>query len=107
MKVIYIASPYTKGDVAENVRIQMDAAHRIMDAGHCPIAPNLSHFLHMHRARPYEDWMKIDFELINRADLVLRLDGASAGADREVNHANRIGVKVIFGWDSLWLYLNR
>jgi hypothetical protein len=35
MKIIYIASPYTIGDVAANVHVQIEAAHKIMDAGHC------------------------------------------------------------------------
>jgi hypothetical protein len=101
MKVIYIASPYTMGDTAENVSVQIKAAHRILDMGHCPIAPLLSHFLHIHRQRPYEDWIEMDFALLKKADLLLRLPGESAGADNEVEEAVRLGIPVAFGWTAL------
>jgi len=101
MTVIYIASPYTIGDVAENVAVQIDAAHRLLDMGHCPIAPLLSHFLHLQRQRPYKDWTTMDLELVRRSDIVLRLPGESSGADAEVALAYSIGKRVHFGWDSL------
>lgn len=103
-KIIYIASPYTKGDVAANVTVQMEAAHRLMDMGYCPIAPLLSHFLHIHKNRPYEDWLKFDLMLIPKVDMVLRLPGPSDGADREVSLALSCGIVVAFGWDNfIWL----
>lgn len=101
MKVIYIASPYTIGDVAANVAVQIDAAHRIMDMGHCPIAPLLSHFLHLHRQRDYHDWINVDLELVKRCDIVLRLPGESSGAEGECRLAREINVPVCVGWDEL------
>lgn len=102
MKVIYIASPYTIGDVADNVAVQIEAAHKIMDAGHCPVVPLLSHYLHIHRRRPYQDWLAIDLALIRRMDVILRLPGKSSGADREVQVAKQLGIPVAFGWSELW-----
>ena len=107
MKVIYIASPYTKGDVAANVCLQIEAAHTIMDMGHCPVAPLLSHYLHIHRQRHYQDWIDIDLALIPKMDIVLRLGVESSGADGEVALANRLGVPVAFGWGELIDLLNR
>ena len=100
--IVYLSSPYTKGDVAANVAVQMDAAHQIMDAGHTPITPLLSHFLHLHRQRPYEDWMRIDLELVPLADVVLRLPGESTGADQEVARATDKGIPVVYSWHELW-----
>lgn len=106
MKVIYIASPYTLGDVAANVAVQLEAAHKIMDAGHCPVAPLMSHYLHIHRQRPYQEWIDVDLALIPKMDIVLRLPGESKGADGEVALARKLGIPVVFGWDALFSYLN-
>jgi hypothetical protein len=105
MRLIYIASPYTVGDVAGNVHIQIEAAHKILDLGHCPIVPLLSHYLHIHRQRDYEDWVKMDLAIIPRVDALIRLPGESRGADSEVELAKSTGVKVVFGWPELesWL----
>lgn len=99
--VIYISSPYTVGDVGANVSRQIEAAHRIMDMGHAPIVPLLSHFLHIHRQRPYEDWMQADLATVRACDIVLRLPGESKGADREVEQAKRYNIQVAYGWDGL------
>lgn len=105
MKIIYIASPYTLGDVAANVAVQIEAAHKIMDAGHCPVAPLLSHYLHIHRQRSYQDWVEMDLALIPRMDVVLRLPGKSSGADGEVALAEKHGIPVAHGWENLVLLL--
>lgn len=101
VKLIYIASPYTIGDVAANVHVQMEAAHRIMDMGHAPITPLLFHFLHIHRQRPAEDWLAIDHAIIRRVDVLLRLPGESKGADGEVALAQKNKIPVAFGWLAL------
>lgn len=101
MKVIYIASPYTIGNIAKNVSVQIEAAHRILDMGHCPVAPLLSHYLEIHRCRPYQEWIDMDLALIPKMDVVLRLPGESPGADGEVDLAKKLGIPVYFGWDEL------
>ena len=105
MKIIYIASPYTLGDVAANVARQKEAAHRILDMGHCPIAPLLSHYLHIYRQRPYEEWLNMDLAIIPRVDVLLRLPGESKGAEQEIAHAENYGVPVVYGWDGLERFL--
>lgn len=94
MMIIYIASPYTMGDVGQNVRVQIEAAHQIMDAGHCPIAPLLNHYLHIHRPRQYEEWLRMDLKLLSKADVLVRLHGLSIGADKEVGYATSVGIPV-------------
>ena len=96
--VVYLASPYTLGDVAANVATQLDAVHLLMDMGHVPIAPLLSHFCHIYRQRPYAEWLRCDLALLRRADIVLRLPGASRGADHECRDAKRHGIPVANGW---------
>jgi hypothetical protein len=96
MIVVYIASPYTIGDQAVNVKRQIDTADELMNLYYCPIVPLLTHFQHMHHPRPYEDWLAIDFEHIKRCDILLRLPGESNGADREVEFAKSIGKQVVY-----------
>ena len=84
MIAVYIASPYTKGDVAVNVKAQIDCADELISLGFAPFAPLYSHFQHMHHPRPYEDWTRLDNEWVLRCDCLLRLPGESSGADAEV-----------------------
>lgn len=96
MKKIYVAGPYTKGDVALNVRSAMAAANELYDAGFCPFIPHLSHFQHMLFPRPYEHWIKIDLEWLSLMDALLRLPGESSGAESEVNHAKELHMSIFY-----------
>lgn len=93
---IYIASPYTKGDVAVNVKAQIDAFAELMDAGFAPHAPLYSHFQHMVHPRPYDKWLELDFEWIPWCDCLVRLPGESSGADKEVEFATKLGMPVFY-----------
>ncbi len=93
---IYIASAYTLGDVAVNVKNQLDVADKLMNAGFAPFTPLYSHFQHMAHPRPYTDWIKLDLEWINSCDGLIRILGESTGADGEVDHAQKLGIPVFF-----------
>ena len=107
MKVIYISSPYTLGDSAAHVTTQLQAAHHILDMGHCPVAPLLTHFLHIYQPRPYEDWMQMDLAIVPRVDALIRLPGESKGADREVQKARECGIPIFTDWASLAAALDK
>jgi hypothetical protein len=97
-KLVYIASPYsapTPEGIEANVRRQMEVAHEVMDLGHVPFVPNLNHYLDKVRKRTYDEWINADFEVIKRCDILLRLDGRSPGADREVKLAEGLGLPVV------------
>ena len=105
--VVYIASPYTKGDVAVNTRFQMELVHAMMDGGLViPIAPLLSHFLHLFQPRPYQDWIDYDLELLHVVDACVRLPAVypamdykvteSSGADNEVKRCIELGKPVFY-----------
>jgi Domain of unknown function (DUF1937) len=95
MKLIYIASPYTIGDQAENVGNQIRCANELMDLGFAPISPLcFTHFQHMMFPRPHEEWMEYDKTLVQICHGLLRLPGESKGADIEVAHALQKGVPV-------------
>lgn len=92
---VYIASPYTKGDVAVNVKRQLDMADELMTLGYAPFAPLYSHFQHMAHPRPYQDWIDIDLEWVTACDVLLRLEGESSGADGEEAFAHGRGIPVV------------
>lgn len=92
--IVYIAGPYTKGDVAQNVRNAILAADHLIGEGHVPYIPHLTHFWHLLSPKPYEFWIDYDLLWLEKCDCILRLQGESAGADMEVVEATRLGKPV-------------
>lgn len=105
MKKIYIAGPYTLGDVAQNVANAMWAADRIISLGHCPFIPHLFHFQHMAHQQSYEKWLALDLEYLRICDAILRLQGNSYGADIEINTAKDQGIPIFYSIDDIKKYL--
>lgn len=104
---VYIAGPYTKGDVALNVRAAYIAADQIANAGGAPFVPHHTHFWHMMFPRPYEEWLKLDLAFLPVCDCVLRLPGESSGADGEVAKAIELGLPIFYTLDGVILMLQR
>ena len=113
--VIYIASPYTKGDVAINTHFQCKIFDLLLSDGKVlPISPLWSHFQHTIFPRPYTDWIKYDNSLLHLYDACLRLTAElpcinykqyeSAGADAEAKSFEAMGKPVfcsiidIYAW---------
>ena len=86
---VYIAGPYTLGDRSENMRNAIEAATQVLDAGHEPFLPLLSHFWDLINPRPWQDWMRLDLAWLPCAEAFIRLPGESAGADIEHTEAVR------------------
>lgn len=103
---IYIASPYTAGDVAQNVRRQIEAAEQLRAAGHLPFWPLHSHYWHEVFPHDWQFWMDMDLEWVAHMDVVLRLPGDSAGADMEVERAAALGLPVFFSVEEFCNYAN-
>jgi hypothetical protein len=104
---VYMASPYTKGDVAINVKAQLDCFDELANLGFAPYAPLYSHFQHMAHPRPYEDWTKLDNEWVLACNCLLRLPGESTGADAEVALAKEHSIPVFYNIVDLVQYWNR
>lgn len=96
-KKIYIAGPYTKGDVAVNVRNAIEAASEVAEWGCWPFLPHLTHFWHLVSPRPYEFWCELDNQFLPHCDELIRLPGESTGSDREVALAESLGIPVFLG----------
>jgi Domain of unknown function (DUF4406) len=101
---VYIASPYTVGDVAVNVKRQLDCADELMNLGFIPFVPLYSHFQHLIHPRPYDDWLKLDFEWLPTCDCILRLSGESKGADKEVQYATELNKPIFYSINELINY---
>lgn len=98
---VYVAGPYTKGDVAVNVRNAFEAANQLADLGFAPFVPHHTHFWHMMFPRPYEFWLDLDSQFLPFCNAILRLPGESNGADKEVKQAEDAGIPVFFDIESL------
>ena len=101
---VYIASPYTMGDIAVNVKLQIDTVDELINGGFAPFAPLYSHFQHMAHPRDYHDWIKLDLEWVSVCDCVLRLGGESSGADGEVAYAQELMIPVFYSIEALKLF---
>lgn len=93
--IVYIASPYTVGDVAVNVKRQIDFANKLIDLGAVPIVPLYFHFQHLVHPKPYDTWTELDLALLLKCDLLVRLPGESKGADYEELMATKSGINTI------------
>ena len=91
---VYVAGPYTKGDVAVNVRNAYEAANKLANLGFAPFVPHATHFWHMMFPRPYAFWLDLDNQFLPFCEALLRLPGESSGADKEVELAKRLGIPV-------------
>ncbi len=93
---VYVAGPYSKGDVAVNVRNAIFAADQLREAGFAPFLPHLTHFWHLVVPRPYADWLDLDNQFIPCCDALLRMPGESSGADKEVALARSLNIPVFY-----------
>jgi len=111
--IIYIASPYTNGDPAINVRFQCRIFDQLLSDGRVwPIAPLWTHFQHTLFPRPYEDWLEYDKAFLHLYDGCLRLNAEesalnymeedSSGADGEVEAFQLMGKPVFYSIESLY-----
>ena len=98
---VFVAGPLTIGDQAVNVRMAVDAADRLIAIGCLPYIPHLTHFWHMVSPKDYEVWMALSTGWLMSCQALYRVDGPSAGADREVNAALRIGIPVFMSMDEV------
>lgn len=99
---VYIASAYTKGDTAVNVKVQLDMFNELATKGYAPFAPLWSHYQHIVHPLPYETWLALDLEWVKQCDVVLRIPGVSSGADREVAFAEERGIPVVYSAEELY-----
>lgn len=104
--LVYLAGPYTKPDPAVNTRNAILLGAEIRDRfGVTVYVPHFSHFEHLLRPQPWERWLQIDLQWVERATVLYRMPGESAGADIEVAAAKAKGIPVVGSIEALadWL----
>lgn len=94
---VYIAGPYTRGDVMLNIREAILAADQVLAAGHVPFVPHLTGFWHVISPHPYQVWIDMDLVWLAECDAMIRLPGVSSGSDGEVRFAEEHGIPVYYG----------
>jgi hypothetical protein len=114
--LVFVASPYTKGDPAVNVHYQCEVFDRLLSDGVVlPLVPLWTHFQHTVFPRPYLDWVAYDQEILKVCDCCLRLTATSerlgymvsesTGADAEVSAFRSLGRPVFFSIEELYLWV--
>jgi hypothetical protein len=115
---VYIASPYTRGDVAINTRAQLVAFDELMTDGVVwPFVPLWSHFQHIFAPRQYQDWIDYDLALLPKFDACLRINAEyaangvqyvqaeSSGADGEVAQFQQMSKPVFYAKADLYSWV--
>lgn len=92
---IYVAGPYSS-DPELNTNRSIFYGDWIRALGHTPFIPHLTHFWEQRHQHPYEFWLDYDMEWLLVCDAVFRFDGASSGADAEVEKAKELGMPVYY-----------
>jgi hypothetical protein len=110
-KVVYIAGPISRGDLCSNINLAGRAFRELASLGFAPVCPHWSCFSGVAMVCPtsgqvfafgtadgngmsHADWLAVDLEIVSRCDAVYRLRGESPGADKEVAHAESLGIPV-------------
>ena len=99
--MVYIAGPYTKGDVAVNVKNALKTATMLLGNGFIPYVPHLTHFWHLVFPLAYDKWLEYDNEFLRLCDFLLRIPGESNGADKEEDFAKSLNIPVCYNLTEL------
>jgi hypothetical protein len=105
---IMVAGPYSSNAASEDQRVRNlqalnAAALRVFDKGHVPVVGvNLAlPIISTAQDRHADIMMPLSLALADRCDACLRINGVSAGADREVERFRAAGKPVYFDLDEL------
>lgn len=91
--LIYVAGPYTNPDPVINVRRACAVADELVAIGAAVIVPHLSMLWHLVSPADVDDWYQRDLDVLDHCHALVRFYGESWGADREVEHARRLGLE--------------
>jgi hypothetical protein len=95
--IVYVAGPYSSGDLEENIDLAVFAAESLVSMGHVPFVPHLMYSAWEERvSRDYEFYMTQCLGILSRCEALLRIPGISPGADREVARALELEIPVFF-----------
>lgn len=103
---VYLAGPITQGNREHNFNQAADAHKALLAAGFAVLNPMLSMMLPGCWDIPHRTWLDSDLPWVECAEAVLRLPGASMGADEETEHAKEWSIPVFHDMASLVEHFN-
>lgn len=103
---VFIASPYTLGDVAVNVKMAHDAFDFLLEHGFFPVMPLLAHYQHLQHPRGYRDWIAYALTQLEGCNCMFRIPGTSTGADNEELCANHWKIPVYNSLEAVFIAHN-
>lgn len=98
---VYIAGPYTQGNINFNVDMAIRFGDFIEDLGFTVYIPHLTHFWEERYYHPVEFWYEHDLKWLAKCDILFRISGPSVEADNEERFAREHGITVIYTIDEL------
>jgi hypothetical protein len=101
---IYVAGPYTKGDVTLNVREAFRIGTILVGKGFAPYIPHSTHFWNLIFPQTYNFWQELDDEYLSICDGIFRIKGDSKGADHEIEYAIKKGIPQFYTLEDLYLH---
>ena len=96
MKYIYIAGPYSKSDPVINTSDAIRVGDYLAKRDFIPFIPHLTLFWHLIKPHDVNFWYEYDNAWLRKCDCLLRIPGKSVGADKEVELAESLGIKVYY-----------
>jgi len=85
----------------DNVRLQLEAKHILLDYGFIPFSPLENHFAEIYKHRKEGEWLEWDLEWLKVCDILVRirsshkdLEISSPGSDIETKFALKNSIKV-------------
>jgi hypothetical protein len=94
--MLYIAGPYTRPDPVVNAHAAIQVGTIVYEqTDYVPLVPHTTLLWHMVTPRPPDFWYALDIHHMLRCDAIVRLPGESTGADREMEVAIEMGLKVV------------
>ena len=94
---VYIAGPYTHGKWGENQRRAIEAAQKVLEAGHIPFVPHT--MTGIWSVMYSNEWIKFDLKWVEVCDALIRLPGKSNGSDTEVDFAAEMEIPIYYTVD--------
>lgn len=104
-KLVYVAGPYSHGNVNRNVQKACHAGDIIYEKGGLPFVPHLAHMWDMMSPQPYEHWMDMDYNYLELCDAIFILPGYSPGAESEYRRAQELNLPIFHDYETLEFWL--
>lgn len=104
MTKVYIAGPLSNHwphMKKLNIENAINAMKELVKLGFAPLCPHLSAFVDPNDELGYDKWIDIDLEWLKYADCILRLPGASKGADTECTHAELHKIPIFYSIEDI------